>query len=114
MLSIIHRIKIQSHKSRQSLQRKLENDGAKLKENELRNSLSAEHYINEYKLKTALSNYVKCVECKSNVTENTSATVQIEDDSINLLERRREKFHKCTECLKKQEICIFLPKIIVS
>ena len=103
MLSIIHRIKIQSHKSRQSLQRKLENDGAKLKENELRNSLSAEHYINEYKLKTALSNYVKCVECKANVTENTSATVQIEDDSISLLERRREKFHKCTECLKKQE-----------
>ena len=67
---------------------------------------SIENCLNEFKMKTALGNYAKCVLCKSNkliseveVLEESvvSAMECLSDENYTIL-RRAEKYFKCSSC----------------
>ena len=98
VLSYIAKIKKKSLKSRQSLNRKFENQKGK-KSPEIPINLA----ISDFLVKSSFVNYVKCVHCKSNILP--SASNEIEDiaeiEQINMEDRRFEKFHRCKkDCTK--------------
>ena len=67
---------------------------------------SIENCLNEFKMKTALGNYAKCVLCKSNklisevevLEESVVASMECLADKNYTIMRRAEKYFKCSSC----------------
>ena len=67
---------------------------------------SVENVLNDFKMKTALGNYAKCVLCKSN--KLISEVIEIEESAVASMEclsdenctslRRAEKYFRCSSC----------------
>ena len=96
-------IKRSGQKSRGQGARAKENKTLRMTKKEMKN---IENCLNEFKMKTALGNYAKCVLCKSNkliseveVLEESvvSAMECLSDENYTIL-RRAEKYFKCSSC----------------
>ena len=77
-----------------------------LKKNAKMEMKSVENCLNEFKMKTALGNYAKCVCCKSNklvsevevLEESVVASIECLTDENYTILRRAEKYFKCSSC----------------
>ena len=83
VLKIVHGIKRQSEPSRTPARRRLEYETQKDKKINTFKARNIESYVSEYRMKTAYSNYARCMLCKCNLLESSCEVV---DPPILLLD----------------------------
>ena len=96
VLATVRSLRRQSNLSRQAAKRKLENESQKNKKEE---ASHIQNHVNDFKLRTSMSNNIKCYNCKVFFTESMVEVVpECDIENPDSLDRRFEKYHMCKTC----------------